>query len=262
MELGELDDPDLTMTTDYATARKIFVDQDQAAGMQAFMSGKIKVQGDMMKMMALQTAMPRTRPPRRSPPRSRPSPSPEPRRLIWVHSRVALRSSPARGAASAASTRCCSPSEGAKVVVNDLGGTGDGVGSDATPAQEVVAEIEAMGGEAIANGDDVADWEGSQRLVNAAIERFGDLHVLVNNAGILRDRMIVNMTEAEWDAVIRVHLRGHFLPLKWAAVYWREQAKAGQAVKRVGDQHQFDLRTAGATPARRTTARRRPASPR
>ncbi len=120
--------------------------------------------------------------------------------------------------------------EGAKVVVNDLGGTGDGVGSDATPAQEVVAEIEAMGGEAIANGDDVADWEGSQRLVNAAIERFGGLHVVVNNAGILRDRMIVNMTEAEWDAVIRVHLRGHFLPLKWAAVYWRELAKAGQAV--------------------------------
>ena len=121
--------------------------------------------------------------------------------------------------------------EGAKVVVNDLGGTGDGVGSDATPAQEVVAEIEAMGGEAIANGDDVADWEGSQRLVNAAIERFGDLHVLVNNAGILRDRMIVNMTEAEWDAVIRVHLRGHFLPLKWSAVYWRERAKAGDTVQ-------------------------------
>ncbi|MFT3853644.1 MAG: SDR family oxidoreductase [Ilumatobacteraceae bacterium] len=121
--------------------------------------------------------------------------------------------------------------EGAKVVVNDLGGTGDGVGADATPAQQVVAEIEALGGEAIANGDDVADWEGSQRLINAAIERFGTLDVLVNNAGILRDRMIANMTEAEWDAVIRVHLRGHFLPLKWAAVYWRERSKAGETVQ-------------------------------
>ena len=121
--------------------------------------------------------------------------------------------------------------EGAKIVVNDLGGTGDGVGSDATPAQEVVAEIEALGGEAIANGDDVADWEGSQRLINAAIERFGTIDVLVNNAGILRDRMIVNMTEAEWDAVIRVHLRGHFLPLKWAAAYWRERSKAGETVQ-------------------------------
>jgi NAD(P)-dependent dehydrogenase (short-subunit alcohol dehydrogenase family) len=121
--------------------------------------------------------------------------------------------------------------EGAKIVVNDLGGTGDGVGQDATPAQEVVSEIEAIGGEAIANGDDVADWEGSQRLINAAIEHFGTIDVLVNNAGILRDRMIVNMTEEEWDAVIRVHLRGHFLPLKWASVYWRERAKAGETVR-------------------------------
>jgi NAD(P)-dependent dehydrogenase (short-subunit alcohol dehydrogenase family) len=121
--------------------------------------------------------------------------------------------------------------EGAKVVVNDLGGSGDGVGADTTPAQSVVAEIEAIGGEAIANGDDVADWEGSQRLINSAVEHFGTIDVLVNNAGILRDRMIVNMTEAEWDAVIRVHLRGHFLPLKWASVYWRERAKAGETVQ-------------------------------
>ena len=121
--------------------------------------------------------------------------------------------------------------EGAKVVVNDLGGSGDGVGADTTPAQSVVAEIEAIGGEAIANGDDVADWEGSQRLINSAVEHFGTIDVLVNNAGILRDRMIVNMTEAEWDAVIRVHLRGHFLPLKWASVYWREWAKAGETVQ-------------------------------
>jgi NAD(P)-dependent dehydrogenase (short-subunit alcohol dehydrogenase family) len=122
--------------------------------------------------------------------------------------------------------------EGAKVVVNDLGAGPDGSGdADASPAEQVVAEVVAAGGQAVANHDDVSDWEGSQRLVNTAIETFGTLDVLVNNAGILRDRMIVNMTEQEWDAVIRVHLRGHFLPLKWAAVYWREQAKAGHTVK-------------------------------
>jgi NAD(P)-dependent dehydrogenase (short-subunit alcohol dehydrogenase family) len=117
--------------------------------------------------------------------------------------------------------------EGAKVVVNDLGGAADGTGGDLTPAEEVVQEIKAMGGEAIANGDNVADWEGGQRLINAAIEAFGDLDILVNNAGILRDRVIVNMTEAEWDAVIAVHMKGHFVPTRWAAAYWREQTKAG-----------------------------------
>ena len=117
--------------------------------------------------------------------------------------------------------------EGAKVVVNDLGGTNDGTGADATPADEVVAAIKAMGGEAIANADNVADWEGAQRMVNAAVETFGDLDILVNNAGILRDRVLVNMTEAEWDAVIAVHLKGHFAPTRWAATYWREQTKAG-----------------------------------
>ena len=117
--------------------------------------------------------------------------------------------------------------EGAKVVVNDLGGANDGTGSDATPAQEVVNEIKAMGGEAVANYDNVADWEGAQRMVNAAVETFGDLDILVNNAGILRDRVLVNMTEAEWDAVIEVHLKGHFAPSRWAAAYWREQHKAG-----------------------------------
>jgi NAD(P)-dependent dehydrogenase (short-subunit alcohol dehydrogenase family) len=122
-------------------------------------------------------------------------------------------------------------SEGAKIVVNDLGGGPDGAGEDASPAQQVADEIKGLGGEAIANHDDVADWEGAQRLVNSAIEAFGGLHVLVNNAGILRDRVLVNMTEQEWDAVVRVHLRGHFLPSKWAAVYWREQAKAGNEVK-------------------------------
>ena len=117
--------------------------------------------------------------------------------------------------------------EGAKVVVNDLGGSNDGTGVDATPAQQVVAEIQAMGGEAIANGDNVADWEGAQRLINSAVEAFGDLDILVNNAGILRDRVLVNMTEEEWDAVIAVHLKGHFAPTRWAASYWREQHKAG-----------------------------------
>ena len=99
-----------------------------------------------------------------------------------------------------------------------------------TPAQQVVAEIEAMGGKAVANGDNVADWDGAQRLVRMAIDTFGDLHVLVNNAGILRDRVVVNMTEAEWDAVIHVHLKGHFCPTRMAAAYWREQAKAGRTV--------------------------------
>ena len=122
-------------------------------------------------------------------------------------------------------------SEGARVVVNDRGGAADGTGDDRSPAEQVVAEIRAMGGEAISNADDVSDWEGGQRLVNSAVEAFGDLHVLVNNAGILRDRVLVNMTEEEWDAVIRVHLKGHFVPTRFAATYWRERTKAGHTVK-------------------------------
>jgi NAD(P)-dependent dehydrogenase (short-subunit alcohol dehydrogenase family) len=121
--------------------------------------------------------------------------------------------------------------EGAKVVVNDLGGAVDGSGDDRSPAEQVVDEIREMGAEAIANADNVADWEGGQRLVNAAVEAFGDLHVLVNNAGILRDRVVVNMTEDEWDAVMHVHLKGHFVPTRWAATYWRERTKAGEPVK-------------------------------
>ncbi len=117
--------------------------------------------------------------------------------------------------------------EGARIVVNDLGGANDGTGTDSTPAQMVVEEIKDLGGEAIVSGDDVADWQGAQRLINSAIEAFGDLDILVNNAGILRDRVIVNMTEEEWDAVITVHLKGHFAPTRWAAAYWREQHKAG-----------------------------------
>jgi NAD(P)-dependent dehydrogenase (short-subunit alcohol dehydrogenase family) len=115
--------------------------------------------------------------------------------------------------------------EGAKVVVNDLGGAVDGTGADTGPAAEVVAEIEAMGAEAVANTDSVTDWEGAQRMVNQAVETFGGLDVLVNNAGILRDRVLVNMTDAEWDAVIDVHLRGHFAPARWASAYWREKSK-------------------------------------
>ncbi len=121
--------------------------------------------------------------------------------------------------------------EGAKVVVNDLGGNLDGSSSVASPAEEVVAEIRAMGGEAIANHDNVADWEGGQRLVASAVETFGDLHVLVNNAGILRDRVLVNLSEDDWDSVINVHLKGHFVPTRHAASYWRERAKAGHPVK-------------------------------
>ena len=103
-------------------------------------------------------------------------------------------------------------SEGAKVVVNDLGGSTDGTGANTSPAQQVVDEIEDAGGSAVANFDDVSDWDGAKRLIDQAVETFGDLHILVNNAGILRDRMLVNMSADEWDAVIRVHLRGHFCP--------------------------------------------------
>ncbi len=122
--------------------------------------------------------------------------------------------------------------EGAKVVVNDLGGDPDGTGANRAPAQQVVDEIIAAGGEAVANYDDVADWEGAQRLINQAVDTFGDLHVLVNNAGILRDRMLANMSEGEWDSIMRVHLRGHFCPTRWAAAYWRDQAKAGVTIPR------------------------------
>lgn len=121
--------------------------------------------------------------------------------------------------------------QGAKVVVNDLGGERDGTGDDLSPAEQVVAEIEGMGGEAIANGDDVSSWDGAERMINQAVEHFGSLHVLVNNAGILRDRMITNMSEAEWDAVIQVHLKGTFAPTRHAAAYWRERMKADDPVE-------------------------------
>jgi NAD(P)-dependent dehydrogenase (short-subunit alcohol dehydrogenase family) len=120
--------------------------------------------------------------------------------------------------------------QGARVVVNDVGVSREGTGEDATPAQSVVDEIKAMGGEAVANYDDVSDFDGAKRLVQTAIESFGGLDVLVNNAGILRDRMLVNMTIEEWDAVIKVHLRGTFATSHHAAVYWRERSKAGDEV--------------------------------
>ena len=121
--------------------------------------------------------------------------------------------------------------EGARVVVNDLGGAIDGSGEDAGPAHEVVDEIRAAGGEAIANTDSVTSWAGAQQLVLDAINAYGRLDVLVNNAGILRDRSLVNLEEAEWDAVIAVHLKGHVAPTRWAAAHWRERAKSGETVK-------------------------------
>jgi NAD(P)-dependent dehydrogenase (short-subunit alcohol dehydrogenase family) len=120
--------------------------------------------------------------------------------------------------------------EGASVVVNDLGGSRSGEGSDVGAAQAVVNEIEAAGGKAVANTDDISSWEGAQSLVRQAIDTFGTLDVLVNNAGILRDKMMVNMSESDWDAVIKVHLKGTFAPSHFAAEYWRGKSKAGEAV--------------------------------
>jgi NAD(P)-dependent dehydrogenase (short-subunit alcohol dehydrogenase family) len=116
-------------------------------------------------------------------------------------------------------------SEGAAVVVNDLGGASDGGGSDATPAQQVVDEIAAKGGRAVANYDSVSSWTGAEAMIQQAVDSFGALDVLINNAGILRDKMSFNMEEAEWDAVIDVHLKGHFAPSRFAASYWRAKSK-------------------------------------
>jgi NAD(P)-dependent dehydrogenase (short-subunit alcohol dehydrogenase family) len=126
--------------------------------------------------------------------------------------------------------------EGARVVVNDVGVNPDGTGEDPAAAgqvaaEEVAAEIRALGGEAVASTDDCADWDGGQRLIRTAVDAYGRLDVLVNNAGILRDRLLVNMTESEWDDVIHVHLKGHFVPTRWAAQHWRERHKAGEKVR-------------------------------
>ena len=115
--------------------------------------------------------------------------------------------------------------EGAKVVVNDLGGSMDGEGHEAGPAQQVVDEIKAAGGDAVANYDDCASWTGAEAMVQQAVDTFGGLDVLICNAGILRDKMSFNMTEEEFDSVIRVHLKGHFAPIRFAAAYWRAKAK-------------------------------------
>jgi NAD(P)-dependent dehydrogenase (short-subunit alcohol dehydrogenase family) len=120
---------------------------------------------------------------------------------------------------------------GARVLVNDLGGSLTGEGSDAGPAQETVDAIRALGGEALADGENVADFAGAGRMVDTAIAAWGRLDILVNNAGILRDRMLVNMDEAEWDAVINVHLKGHFASTRHAAAHWRDRAKAGEEVR-------------------------------
>lgn len=116
--------------------------------------------------------------------------------------------------------------EGARVVVNDIGVGLDGSAGE-SPVQQVVDEITAAGGEAVTNGDDIADWTGAQNLIDTAVDTFGGLDVLVNNAGFIRDRMLANTSESEWDAVIRVHLKGHFATLRHAAGYWRRQIKAG-----------------------------------
>lgn len=118
-------------------------------------------------------------------------------------------------------------SRGARVVVNDIGVAFDGSSGDGSPADDVVDEIRAAGGEAVANSDDVATWEGGKAMIAATIDLYGDLDILVNNAGILRDSTIVKMSEEAFDDVVRVHLKGHFSPTKWAAVYWREQHKSG-----------------------------------
>jgi NAD(P)-dependent dehydrogenase (short-subunit alcohol dehydrogenase family) len=120
--------------------------------------------------------------------------------------------------------------EGAKVVVNDIGVGGDGSATGESPGELVVEEIRAAGGEAVVNGDDVADWAGAENLVKTALDNFGRLDVLVNNAGFLRDRMLANMSEQEWDAVTRVHLKGHFAPMRHAMTYWRAESKAGNPV--------------------------------
>lgn len=118
--------------------------------------------------------------------------------------------------------------QGAAVVVNDVGATLAGEGRSAGPAEEVAEEIRALGGTAVIDGHDVADWDGSRQIVQTAVDRFGRVDVVVNNAGVVRDRMFANATEDEWDAVVRVHLKGHFCVSRWAAAYWRDRAKAGE----------------------------------
>ncbi len=121
--------------------------------------------------------------------------------------------------------------EGARVLVNDLGVERDGSGGASEPAQEVVAEIRSGGGEAEANAADVADWDQAGAMIDQAVQRWGRVDTLVCNAGFLRDRMLANMSEQEWDAIMRVHLKGHFAPARWAVAHWRDRSKAGEDVR-------------------------------
>jgi NAD(P)-dependent dehydrogenase (short-subunit alcohol dehydrogenase family) len=121
-------------------------------------------------------------------------------------------------------------SEGASVVVNDVGRSLDGEEATETTAEQVVAEIVASGGHAAANSSDVSDWDQGGELIDQAVDTFGRLDILVNNAGIVRDAVLINMTEAEWDSVLAVNLKGHFVPTRWAANYWRSESKAGREV--------------------------------
>jgi NAD(P)-dependent dehydrogenase (short-subunit alcohol dehydrogenase family) len=148
--------------------------------------------------------------------------------MSWLDGRVVIITGGARGIGREHALFFAS--QGARVVVNDVGAGPDGSDVDSRsvdPAAEVVEEIKDLGGEAVASSDDVSDWESGRRLIRSAVETFGGLDALVNNAAILRDRLLVNMTEDEWDSVIRVDLKGHFVPLRHAAEYWRDQARAG-----------------------------------
>ncbi|VWX50173.1 SDR family oxidoreductase [Novosphingobium sp. 9U] len=148
--------------------------------------------------------------------------------MSLLEGRVAIVTGAGRGLGRAHALKLAE--QGAKVIVNDLGSSAAGEGADQTPAQEVVAAIEAMGGQAAVNTSDVSNWSDAQEMVQQAIDTFGRLDILVNNAGILRDRMLVNMSEDEWDSVVKVHLKGTFAPLHHAANYWRLESKAGNPV--------------------------------
>jgi NAD(P)-dependent dehydrogenase (short-subunit alcohol dehydrogenase family) len=146
-----------------------------------------------------------------------------------LHNKVAVISGAGRGIGR--SHALLFAREGAAVVVNDLGAHNDGVGSDSAPAQDVVDEIRAAGGRAVANTDDIATWSGAKRLVEQAVEEFGRLDIVVNNAGILRDAFLVEMSEEDWDAVVTVHLKGHAAVMRHAAAYWRSESRAGRPVR-------------------------------
>ena len=143
-----------------------------------------------------------------------------------VEGKVALITGAARGIGREHALMLAS--HGAKIVVNDLGGDAAGTGADVTPAQEVVDEIKGMGGEAVVNGGNVADFNAAKEMIDQAVDTFGDLHIVINNAGILRDRMIFSLTEEDWDSIMAVHLKGTYGPTHHAAVYWRNKAKAGE----------------------------------